>query len=101
MLACQACQRHNEKLIKTPATLHQIAVNSPWYRVDIDLIEPLTRTSSGYAYIITHYDYFRKWPEAKTIRDKSAECLCQSFSSKTYADMAVEQSYKATRGESS
>ena len=74
---CQACQRHNKKLTKTPATLHPITVDSPWYRVGIDLIGPLPRTAAGNAYIITCSDYFTKWPEAEAIPDKSAECVSQ------------------------
>ena len=73
--ACLACQRHNKQLTKTPATLHPIAVDSPWHRVGIDLIGPLPRTASGNAYIITCSDYFTKWPEAAAISDKSAECV--------------------------
>ena len=48
--ACQACQRHNQQLTKTPATLHSIAVDSPWHTVGIDLIGPLPKTASGNAH---------------------------------------------------
>ena len=69
---CEKCQRVNKKLEKPAAKLHPITVDSPWYRIGIDLVGPLPRTASGNAYIITCTDFFTKWPEASAIPDKSA-----------------------------
>ena len=69
---CTTCQRINKKLEKPAATLHPIAVDSPWYRIGIDLVGPLPRSASGNAYIITATDYFTIWPEASAIPDRTA-----------------------------
>ena len=45
--SCLMCQRVNKKLHRTPAALHPISVDSPWYRIGIDLIGPLPITAAG------------------------------------------------------
>ncbi len=72
---CDQCQRQNKKLEKPTASLHPITVDSPWYRIGIDLVGPLPRTDSGNAYIITCSDYFTKWPEAAAIPSKEASVV--------------------------
>lgn len=75
--SCLSCQRVNKRLVKPPASLHPISVNSPWHRIGVDLVGPLPRTSSGNAYIITCSDYFTKWPEAVAAKDKSASTVAK------------------------
>ncbi len=75
--SCSLCQRMNKVLKKPIASLHPITVNSPWYRIGIDLVGPLPLTSSGNVYIITCSDYFTKWPEAAALKEKSASAVAR------------------------
>ena len=35
-------------------------------------MDPLPKTAAGNRYIVTLMDYFSKWPEAESLKDKSA-----------------------------
>jgi len=58
---------------KTKNELHPIPVDSPFYRIRIDFVGPLSRTSRGNKYIIVAIDYLTKWPEAKAVKDVTAK----------------------------
>ena len=69
--SCDACQRRGRPKMKNE--LHPIPVDSPFYRIGIDFVGPLPRTSKGNKYIIVAIDYLTKWPEARAVRDATAK----------------------------
>jgi hypothetical protein len=71
--SCDACQRRGRP--KTKNELHPIPVVSPFYRIGIDFVGPLPRTSRGNKYIIVAMDYLTKWPEAKAVKDNTAKSV--------------------------
>ena len=56
---CDACQRRGRP--KDKNELHPIPVDSPFYRIGIDFVRPLSRTIKGNKYIIVAIDYLTKW----------------------------------------
>ena len=59
---CKKCQHTNTRTFdKVRPELHPVKVQSPWYRIGIDLIGLLTVSKSGKRYILTLSDYCTKW----------------------------------------
>ncbi len=80
---CEECQRQIP-IKKGAATLHPVAVKSTVFaQVGVDLVGPLTETSSGNKYIICICDYLSKFVVARPIKSKRAEevnkVLCMVF----------------------
>jgi hypothetical protein len=69
--SCDACQRRGRPRKKQE--LYPIPVNSPFYQIGIDIVEPLPRTKNGKKYIITAMDYLTKWPEARALTEAIAQ----------------------------
>ena len=53
--------------------LHPIPIHEPFYQIGIDIVRPLPRTSQGNRYIVVAIDYLIKWPEAKALKEVTAE----------------------------
>ena len=69
--SCDNCQRRGRSKRNSP--LHPIPVGSPFYQIGIDYVGPLNRTKSGNKYIIVAMDYLTKWPEAKPVKEATAQ----------------------------
>ena len=69
--SCDSCQRRGKN--KRNQTLHPIPVNSPFYQIGIDFVGPLPITKNENRYIIVAMDYLTKWPEAKPVKEATAE----------------------------
>src|SRR5438034_513931 len=69
--SCDSCQRRGKN--KRNQTLHPIPVNSPFYQIGIDFVGPLPITENENKYIIVAMDYLTKWPEAKPVKEATAE----------------------------
>ena len=69
--SCDACQRRGKSQIQSE--LHSIKVNTLFYQIGIDFIEPLLRTTQENRYIIVAMDYLIKWSKAKVISNATAE----------------------------
>jgi Integrase zinc binding domain/Integrase core domain len=69
--SCDTCQRRGRYKKKEP--LHPIPVGSPFYQIGIDYVGPLNETTKGNKYIIVAMDYLTKWPEAKPVKEATAQ----------------------------
>jgi transposase InsO family protein len=69
--SCDNCQRRNKP--KGKHELHSIRIKEPWYLIGIDIVGPLPITENGNRYIVTAMDYFTKWPEARALKEATAE----------------------------
>lgn len=69
--SCDICQRRGNYKRKEP--LHPIPVGEPFHRIGIDYVGPLPRTIKGNRYIIVAMDYLTKWPEARPVKEATAE----------------------------
>src|SRR5215216_1848683 len=69
--SCDACQRRGQKGGKS--YLNPIKVGEPFERIGIDFVGPLERTRKGNKYILVVTDYLTKWPEAKAMKEATAE----------------------------
>lgn len=69
--SCDICQRRGKN--KKTEPLHPIPVGSPFFQIGIDYVGPLNRTTTGNKYIIVAMDYLTKWPEAKPVKEATAQ----------------------------
>src|SRR6266487_3882841 len=68
---CDKCQKREQKREKS--YLNPIRVGEPFERIGINFVRPLERTRKRNKYILVVTDYLTKWPEAKPMRDATAE----------------------------
>src|SRR3989440_2638265 len=68
---CDSCQRRGNK--GGSGYLNPIKVGKPFERIGIDFVGPLERTRKGNKYILVATDYLTKWPEAKAMKEATAE----------------------------
>src|SRR5437667_4033914 len=68
---CDICQRRGQKGGKS--YLNPIEVGKPFERIRIDFVGPLERTKGRNRYILVVTDYLTKWPEAKAMKEATAE----------------------------
>src|SRR3989442_120507 len=68
---CDTCQRRGQKGGKS--YLNPIEVGEPFERIGIDFVGPLERTKRRNRYILVVTDYLTKWPEAKAMKEATAE----------------------------
>jgi Integrase zinc binding domain/Integrase core domain len=69
--SCDICQRRGG--YKRSEPLHPIPVGEPFHRIGMDYVGPLPKTTKGNRYIIVAMDYMTKWPEAKPVKEATAE----------------------------
>ena len=72
---CDSCQRRGQKGGK--GELYPIKVGKPFERIGIDFVGPLEKTRKGNKYILVTTDYLTKWPEAKAMKDATAENIIE------------------------
>ena len=69
--SCDSCQRRGKYKRNEP--LHPIPVGDPFYQIGIDYVGPLPISKNGNRYIIVAMDYLTKWPEAKPVKEATAD----------------------------
>jgi len=67
---CDSCQRRGKKGGK--GWLNPIKVGQPFERIELDFVGPLPRTKNGNKYILVTSDYLTKWPEARAMKEATA-----------------------------
>ena len=65
--SCVVCQKANPVNKPPPATLHPVPVGGLFHRWGIDLIGPLTETTTGNKYVAVATEYLTRWPEVTVI----------------------------------
>jgi hypothetical protein len=73
--ACDTCQRQGAP--RAHEELHPIPTGKPFDRVGIDIIGPLSVTTTGNRYIIVVTEYLTKWPEARALKDTKATTVAK------------------------
>ena len=68
---CDSCQRRGNK--GGIGYLNPIKVGKSFERIGIDFVGPLERTKKENRYILVVTDYLTKWPEAKAMKEATAE----------------------------
>ena len=68
---CDACQRRGKN--RNKQYLNPIPAYSPFYQIGIDIVRPLPKTAHENKYIVVAIDYLTKWPEARALRQATAE----------------------------
>ncbi len=68
---CDSCQRRGNK--GGIGYLNPIKVGKPFERIGIDFVGPLKKTRKGNKYILVVTDYLTKWPEAKAMKEATAD----------------------------
>src|SRR3954447_13599536 len=72
---CDSCQRRGNK--GGTGYLNPIKVGQPFERIGIDFVGSLERTKKGNRYILVMTDYLTKWPEAKAMKEATADNVIQ------------------------
>jgi len=73
--SCNQCQKRGKPINKNP--LNSINIREPFYQIGIDFVGPLPQTTNGNKYIIVAQDYFTKWPEARAVKEATANRVSQ------------------------
>ena len=75
--SCTECQRNKvSSLEKGKQTLQPIPVaQGVWQQAGIDLMGPFPESPEGHLYVFTAIDYFSKWVELFTLKDKTAKSV--------------------------
>lgn len=61
-------QRFASRTTKTTSTRHEL--HDPFYRIGIDIVGPLPKTSRKNKYIVAATDHLTRWTETRAIREK-------------------------------
>ena len=71
--SCHKCIRLKKAPPKHRRYNVHMGQTAPMNRIAIDIVGPLTKTATGYTYILTVYCPFSHWPEAYPLRSTTAE----------------------------
>ena len=74
---CQVCARSKKSNLLVKGPMGNVRVGSPLERIGIDVMGPLTTSSSGNRFVIVICDYFTKWVEAYATPDHCAETVAR------------------------
>jgi len=72
---CKMCQEHPNPHRPTAAMQQLIKTMQAIKKMGMDLIGPLPKSKWGHVYTLVMQDYFTKWPNAITLKDKTAKSV--------------------------
>ncbi|CAK9292277.1 unnamed protein product [Gordionus sp. m RMFG-2023] len=73
--SCDLCQRYNSRFDKTSLEMQSIPIPSKvWTQIGVDLCS-LPESIDGFKYIAVAVDYFSKYIEAQSLKDKTAHSV--------------------------
>ncbi|BHF75659.1 hypothetical protein SprV_0501875500 [Sparganum proliferum] len=76
---CPTCATFKAPQQRFRAPLQPMITGFPFQRVGVDIIGPLTYSTSGHQYILVMVDYFTKWAEATPLRRQDALSVTTAF----------------------
>ena len=78
--SCDICQRTIPKGKVQPVPLGNVpVVGEPFYKVGIDLVGPLEKTTSGKRFILTYVCYSTRYPEAVALANMNTESVAEAL----------------------
>jgi hypothetical protein len=77
---CKICQvkKKTQKNIKMPLTITDTK-STPWEKVYLDVVGPLTQTENGMRYVLTCQDNLSKYLVATALGNQTAENVAEAF----------------------
>ena len=73
---CTQCAKYNSHQKDTQPQQVVPVITSPWRKLAMDVVGPLTKTSSGYRYILTVIDLATRYPVAVPMRRVDVQTTC-------------------------
>jgi len=96
--SCDRCQRTIPRGRVAHVPLGQVPiVSEPFQRVAVDIIGPLSKTTSGKRYILVLVDYATRFPEATALRDITTETVAEALV-EMFARFGLPQVIRSDRG---
>ena len=77
--SCRVCVAKKGPSSKGKSPLQIYNVGTPFQRVQMDILGPLPRTSSGNKYLLVIVDCFTKWVEAFPVRNIRTRTIAEVF----------------------
>ena len=76
--SCEICQKHAKRKPKLPLGKMEM-VKTPFEKVAIDIIGPLSETNKKNNYILTLVDFSTRWPEAVPLKSTKTENVAEAL----------------------
>ena len=76
---CDTCQRCKVKQRPPAGFMGRRVIEEPWITVAADIMGPLTKSRSGFAYILVIQDLFSKWIEVVPLRRANGKKISNSL----------------------
>ena len=76
--SCEICQKHAKRKPKLPLGKMEM-VKTPFEKVAIDIIDPLSETNKKNNYILTLVDFSTRWPEAVPLKSTKTENVAEAL----------------------
>lgn len=76
---CDSCQKRNATFKREAPELRPLPIQGPGHRISMDYAGPYPKTRKGNRYIILGVDSYTRWPEARAVKQKTADATTQFF----------------------
>ena len=76
--SCEICQKHAKRKPKLPLGKMEM-IKTPFEKVAIDIIGPLSETNKKNNYILTLVDFSTRWPEAVPLKSTKTENVAEAL----------------------
>jgi predicted aspartyl protease len=79
VMACKVCNVNKKSCVHAKARLKSYYAGFPMERVHLDIVGPISMSSSGNSYILVIIDQFSKWVDCVALPDQKAERVAYEF----------------------